>query len=76
MNETPATWIEVSRSEARKTAEDHALVLEAQGIASGMAVTAGQQVVLVRVEEAARARAELDKYVRENQNTPQREETP
>ena len=75
MNETPATWIEVSRSGARKTADDHALVLETQGIASGMAVTFGQHVVLVRVEDAVRARAELEKYVRENQDWPPREET-
>ena len=75
MNEAPATWIEVSRSGARKTADDHALVLEAQGIASGVAVASGQHVVLVRVEDAARARAELEKYVRENQDWPPREET-
>jgi membrane associated rhomboid family serine protease len=75
VNETPATWIEVSRSGARKTADDHALVLEAQGIASGVAVAFGQHVVLVRVEDAVRARAELEKYVRENQDWPPREET-
>jgi rhomboid protease GluP len=72
--ETPATWIEVSRSGARKTIEEHALVLEARGIASGTAVTFGQHILLVRVEDAARARVELDKYVRENRSLPPRDE--
>ncbi len=60
----------------RKTVDDHALVLEARGIDSGLATASGQLVLLVRVEDAARARAELDKYVRENQFAAQREETP
>jgi membrane associated rhomboid family serine protease len=76
VHETPATWIEVSRSGNRKTIDDHALVLEARGIASGIAITFGQQVLLVRVEDAERARAELDKYARENQDVPTREEQP
>jgi membrane associated rhomboid family serine protease len=76
VHEPPATWIEVSRSETRKTIDDHALVLEARGIASGTAVAFGRHILLARVEDAERARAELDKYVRENQNTPPREETP
>ena len=71
MNGTPATWTEVSRSRTRKAAEDHALVLEAQGIVSGIAMAFGEHVVLVRVEDAARARAELEKYVRENQDWPE-----
>lgn len=76
MHETPATWIEVSRAGERKTIEDHALVLEARGIASGTAFAMGQQILLVRVEDAVRARAELDKYLRENQQVPLREEPP
>jgi len=76
VNETPATWIEVSRAIERKTIDDHALVLEARGIASGTAVAFGQQILLVRVDDAARARAELDKYVRENRKLPAREAEP
>jgi rhomboid protease GluP len=62
----PATWIEVFRSDTRKAVEDHALVLEATGIASGMAEAFGRHILLVRAEDVVRAHAELDKYVREN----------
>ena len=74
MTDAETTWVEVSRSGARKSAEDHALVLEARGIASGLAVALGQYVVLVRVADADRARAELEKYVRENQDWPEQHE--
>jgi len=76
VNETPATWIEVSRSETRKTIDDHALVLEARGIASGTAIAFGRHILLARVEDAERARAELEKYVRENRDTAPREAAP
>jgi membrane associated rhomboid family serine protease len=69
-NDHPESWIEVSRSPLRKTVEDHALVLEATGIPSGIAVAFGQYVLLARAEDAIRARAELDKYVRENRDWP------
>ncbi len=76
MPEPPSTWVEVSRSPARRTAEEHSLVLEARGIANGVGVAFGQHVVLVRVEDAARARAELEKFVRENKDWPPADETP
>jgi membrane associated rhomboid family serine protease len=76
MHETPATWIEISRAGDRRTAEDHALVLEARGIASGIAVALGQHIVLAPVEDAEKARAEIDKYVRENQLWSQRDQVP
>jgi membrane associated rhomboid family serine protease len=64
------TWIEVSRQSARKTAEDHALVLEARGIASGVVAALDQYVVLVPIADAERARTELASYLRENQERP------
>jgi membrane associated rhomboid family serine protease len=70
MSETGATWIEVSRQSARRTAEDHALVLEARGIASGVVSALDQHVVLVRVADAERARTELASYLRENLERP------
>jgi len=76
VQETPATWIEVSRAAERRTIEEHALVLEARGIVSGTAFALGQQILLVRVEDAVRARAELDRYIRENQRLPTREDPP
>jgi membrane associated rhomboid family serine protease len=74
MSETGATWIEVSRQGARRTAEEHALVLEARGIASGVVSALDQHVVLVRVTDAERARTELANYLRENQERPRLEE--
>jgi len=67
VNDAPATWIAISHAESRKTIEDHALVLEARGIASAIAVDRAYQVLLVRVEDSERARAELYRYLRENQ---------
>lgn len=66
-------WTEASRSASRKTADEHALVLEALGIPSGHAHAFGLHVVLVPVEDAERARAELAKYVQENREAPQPE---
>ena len=74
MSEAGTTWIEVSRSSERKTAEDHALVLEARGIASGVVLALDQHVVLVRVTDADRARTELANYLRENQERPTHDE--
>ena len=42
-------------------------MLEALGITSEIAVDRASQVLLVRVEDAERARAELYRYLRENQ---------
>jgi membrane associated rhomboid family serine protease len=67
VNDAPATWIAISHAESRKTIEDHALVLEARGITNAIAVDRAHQVLLVRVEDAERARAELYRYLRENQ---------
>ena len=75
MDDKTTTWIEVSRSGTRKAAEEHALVLEAQDIPSGLAAAGGGYVVIVRLEDADRARAEIDKFVRENQGWPPRPET-
>jgi membrane associated rhomboid family serine protease len=70
MSDAGTTWTEISRSSARRTAEEHALVLEARGIASGVVSALDQHVVLVRVADADRARTELANYLRENQEQP------
>jgi len=59
-------WIEVFRSESRKAAEEHLLVLEARSIPSGLAEMRGAFVVVVPLGDAARARAELETFLREN----------
>jgi len=76
VNDAPATWIAISHAESRRTIEDHALVLEALGIPSAMAVDRAHQVLLVRTEDAERARAELYRYLRENQSVGPSDETP
>jgi len=70
------TWTEVSRTADKRTAQDHALVLEALGIPSGSAFAFGQYVLVVPAEEAARAKAELDKFVRENGERPGVDDAP
>lgn len=64
------TWTEISRAAARPAADELALVLEALGIPIGHATANGQYVLLVPVEHAERARAELDKYAQENRVRP------
>ena len=76
MNDAPATWIAISHAESRKTIEDHALVLEARGITNAIAVDRAHQVLLVRVEDAERARAELYRYLRENQGVGPSDDAP
>ena len=70
------TWTEVFRSADRQAVDDHALVLSAAGIGSGHAQAFGQFVLLVRVEDAERARAELTKYEGENAALPAVAEIP
>ncbi len=74
MSPLQSTWFEVSRSDGRATIEEHALVLEASGIPSGMATAFGRHVLLVRVEDADRARLAIQTYVRENPDRPPSEE--
>lgn len=76
MDEAPATWIAISHAASRKTIEDHALVLEALGITSAIAVDRAYQVLLVRVGDAERARAELYRYLSENQSVGRSDELP
>lgn len=76
MDARTTTWIEVSRSGTRGAAEEHALVLEALDIPSGIANAGGEFVIVVRLEDAPRARAELEKFDRENQGWPPRPQPP
>ena len=50
-------------------------MLDALGIPNGIAIASGQHVVVVHVEDAARARAELLRFAGENQDRPTVEET-
>lgn len=68
------TWIEVSRSPARRPARDHALVLTAMGIPHAIAESDGAFLVLVQSSDGSRASEELARYDRENRGWPPREE--
>ena len=70
------TWIEVSRSAAQEAVQEHALVLQAVGIPAVTAYGGGQHVLLVRLADAERARAELSKFVGENRGWPPRPAVP
>jgi rhomboid protease GluP len=70
LGEPQITWIEVARVPTREAAAELALVLEAVGLGSGTARAGDEHVVLVPLEHAARARAELAGYVAENLGWP------
>lgn len=70
------TWVEVTRSPQRKPVQDHALVLQAVGIPSGTAHNGTDHVLVVRLEDAERARVELTRYDNENRGWPPRETAP
>lgn len=70
MNGPQLTWIEVSRSPDRETVQEHALVLQAVGVPALTAHGAGGHVLIVRLADAERARAELAKFVGENRGWP------
>jgi membrane associated rhomboid family serine protease len=73
VNEQLSTWAEVARAPQRRRCNEYALVLQAMGIAHGIAESAGEFVLVARSEDAARAREEIERYVRENVGWPPRE---
>ena len=76
MDEPQPTWTEVSRTADRRKCREHELVLQAMGIPYGTIPAEGALLLLVRSEDGARARAQIDRYVRENADWPPREEAP
>jgi rhomboid protease GluP len=76
LTEPEITWIEVARVPTREAAAELALVLEAVGLSSGAARAGDEHVLIVRLEAAPRARAELAKYVSENRGWPPRAAVP
>ncbi len=71
-----SSWFEVSRSRERKKANEHGLVLQAVGIQTGVMHAEGTWIVLAKPEDLERARAELQRYDRENVGWPPREASP
>lgn len=73
MNESQATWVEVSRSADRRTCRNHGLVLQAMGLPHGILEVDRSFVVVARSDVADLAREELLRYERENVGWPPRE---
>lgn len=76
MDEPQPTWTEVSRTADRRKSREHALVLQAMGIPHGAVPAEGVILLLVRSDDAARAREQIERYERENVGWPPREEAP
>jgi len=76
LDETQSTWTEVSRTADRRKLRERELVLQAMGIRYGAMNAEGMVLLLVRSEEAARAREQIERYERENAGWPPREEMP
>lgn len=74
MNGDPTAWVELERHPRRKTAQDHALLLQSIGIPHGLADDGRGVMLLVRAMDFERARAEVERYDRENTGWPPREE--
>lgn len=64
------TWVEVYRAYSRTDAEQHALVVVAAGIDCHVVDNYGSLALLVRAANQARARSELDLYIRDNTPAP------
>lgn len=69
----PEAWIELERVASRRKAREHVLVLEARGIPLAQAQTPEGLALLVPAPLADAARAELERYERENAGWPPRE---
>lgn len=73
MTDPQSSWFEVARSREQRKAREHGLVLHSVGIQSGMMQSEGEWIVLARLQDAERARAEIERYERENVGWPPRE---
>ena len=67
-------WVELRRTPDARSARMLALVLASMGIDHGVFQQRGGTVLVVRVEDVARAAAECERYERENANWPPRGE--
>jgi rhomboid protease GluP len=76
LDEPQPTWTEVSRTADRRKGREHELVLQAMGIPHGTIPAEGVFLLLVRSEDAALAREQIERYERENAGWPPREEVP
>lgn len=76
VSDPQSSWFEVSRSREHRKAREHGLVLQSVGIQTGLMQAEGQWIVLARLEDAERGRAEIARYERENVGWPPRETHP
>lgn len=76
VDEPQSVWVEVARDADPRKSREHALVLQAVGIPHGVIASQGAQLLVVLDGHAENARAEIERYDRENAGWPPREEAP
>ena len=69
-----ASWVEVYRSQDRKTALEYGLMLQSIGIEQGILQSEVGYRLLVHPDDATRATEQIEKYTAENLGWPPREE--
>ena len=65
VGEPVGNWVEIARSGVRDALDERSLVLEAAHIPSGVVRVDGEHVLVVRTEDAPRARAEIEAFLSE-----------
>jgi len=71
--EEQSSWIEVYRSNERKTAMEYGLMLQSIGIEQGILQSEGGYRLLVHPDDAQRAVEQVEKYTAENVGWPPRD---
>jgi membrane associated rhomboid family serine protease len=72
----PNAWLEVARSADSRAVRHWALVLQSLGVPHAVSQQPGTHLLLVPVDRAAQASAELRRYEQENRGWPPREVLP
>jgi membrane associated rhomboid family serine protease len=76
VSERPVTWVEIASPPTADAASELGLLLEAVGIPCGVVRASGAHALVVRLEDADRARGEVAKYTAENRGWPPRAAAP
>jgi membrane associated rhomboid family serine protease len=73
-DEEQSSWVEVYRSNERKTALEYGLMLQSIGIEQGILQSEGGYRLLVHPDDAQRATGQVERYTAENVGWPPRDE--
>ena len=66
MGEPSGSWVEIARTMERRALDERSLVLEAMRIPNAVVHVDGAHVLVVRAEDAPRARGEIEGYLSES----------